>query len=105
MPEEEENFAEGKLPSYFVEKGVFTNHEVYDILKSHVGTKQQDGERQWTPHPMLQKTLDYTQRFSSVKSSDAAEQVCVCLGVKGTQPPLTTTTTTNNNNNRCATCL
>lgn len=83
VQEEEENYAEGNIPSFFLEKGVFTNHEVYDLLKTHVSSKQ-DSEQQWTPHPMLQKTLEYTQRFSSVKSTDAAEQV-PCGGVGGIQ--------------------
>lgn len=81
VQEEEENLAEGKIPSFFAEKSVFTNHEVYDLLKSHVGSKQ-EGEQQWTPHPMLQKTLEYTQRFSSIKSSDAAEQVYLWMGLQ-----------------------
>lgn len=71
---EDENAAEGKLGSFFSNQPVVTTTEVSILLDQYV-TSKKEVQADYQPPPMLAKTQEYVNRFSSIKNKETAQQV------------------------------
>ncbi|KAK9826464.1 hypothetical protein WJX81_002243 [Elliptochloris bilobata] len=71
QPEEEENAAELKLGSVFHNATALSNSEAAMLMNIVLETRKQE-EAAYVPNPVMQKTLEYAERFSTARTRAAA---------------------------------